>query len=89
MKDYGPQQTQEETRTIELMGLPRGGGFGNLIAAFDQLDPGGALLIVDNRDLSWILKLFRDVRDDELDLVQSHAFEKPENYFLYLVKATP
>lgn len=86
MTDYSLRQADTETKTIELMGLPRQGGFGNLVAAFDQLASDGALLVVDNRDLTWVLRLFRDVRGDQLDPAQSHAFEKPENYFLYLVK---
>lgn len=88
MNDYSMRQADTETTTIELMGLPRRGGFGNLVAAFDQLASDGALLVVDNRDLTWVLRLFREVREDELDMVQSHAFEKPESYFLYLVKDT-
>lgn len=87
MATYGltsPRDTEAEV--IELMGLPRRGGYGTLIAMYDRLDSGEALLVVDNRNLTWILKLLRDVRADNLDRARSHAFEKPENYFLYLVK---
>lgn len=87
MATYGvtaPQDTEADV--IELMGLPRRGGYGTLIAMFDRLESGEALLVVDNRNLTWILKLLREVRADVLDRARSHAFEKPENYFLYLAK---
>lgn len=86
MAAYNVSFVEQDTETIELMGLPRRGGYGNMIGVFDRLKSGEALLVVDNRDLSWILKIVREVREDSLDKARSHAFDKPENNFLYLVK---
>ncbi|MFB6346816.1 MAG: hypothetical protein ABEK50_13815 [bacterium] len=86
MSQYSAGTTDDPSTTLELIGLPRRDGFGNLIAAFDRLEPGDGLLVVDNRDLSWVLKFIRDLRHDQLDAARSHAFQKPENSFLYLVK---
>jgi hypothetical protein len=85
MATYDVSSSEYDAEVLELMGLPRRGGYGNVIAMFDRLDSGEALLVVDNRDLTWILKLVKDVRGELLQ-PGSHAFEKPENYFLYLVK---
>jgi len=89
MATYGLTSARErdtEADVIELMGLPRRGGYGTLVAMFDRLESGEALLVVDNRNLTWILKLLRDVRAGTLDRARSHAFEKPENYFLFLAR---
>lgn len=88
MGAYSVTETEEQAATLELRGFPRRGGFGNLIAAFDDLNPGDALLVVNDRNLTWTLKVIRKVRESDIDLARSHAFEKPENYFLYLVKAS-
>jgi hypothetical protein len=79
------QATDYDAEILELMGLPRHDGYGNVIARFDRLAGGEALLVVDNRDVTWILKLIKQVRDESLD-PSSHAFVKPENNFLYLLK---
>lgn len=86
MATYDLTRSEHDAEVIKLMGLPRRGGYGNLVAVFDQLNSGEALLVVDNRELTWILRLLRDVREDDLDRARSHAFEKPESYFLYLAR---
>jgi len=85
MATYDLESREYDAEVVELMGMPHRDGYGNVIAMFDRLEVGEALLVVDNRELTWILKLLKDMRGGSLK-PGSHAFEKPENYFLYLVK---
>lgn len=86
MATHDVTSSNYEAEVIELLGLPRRVGYGNLVARFDSLNPGEALLAIDNRDLTWILSLVKELRTHDINHARSHAFEKPENYFLYLVK---
>lgn len=86
MVSYRANAEEQGTKIIELMGLPGNDGFGNLIAAFDRLESSEALLVVDNRNLNWALRLLRELRPDDLNQSMSHAFSKPANNFLYIKK---